>query len=164
MKHFLCLLLFVFALSSRVGAADLEDPWDFHGLVLGSSEEVVLQKFPGFQCESEGPVRRCKTVFNFAEHPGFLSSKGGTYVSLVFASDKLVNVGVMLPPAVFDEAYSKVKTVYGTPLSEKSEQVSTKDGRSFENKKIIWHKGVSTILYDKYYGNVGTSRLLYMTK
>lgn len=149
---------------STVNAAEPSSFWDFHGVFLGSNEKTILEKYPSFECKAGGSIRRCSTYFKFSEHPGFLSDNGATNVSLVFVDDKLVNIDIMWFPTAFEESYQKLKNAYGAPLNEKKEEIATADGRVLENKIVIWHNGVSTVRYDKYWGNAGVSRILYMLK
>lgn len=163
MKYLIIILSLIFSTLQIAKADEPSKLWDFHGLTLGASEQSVLAKYFDFECKSDGAIRRCISYFKCSEYPGFLCN-GATDVSLVFAENKLVNISFPWFPGMFEETLTKLKTNYGEPLDDKKEEIKTKDGKSYENRTIIWHNGVSTIKYEKYSGNIGISRILYMLK
>jgi hypothetical protein len=138
--------------------------WSFHGLTLGASESAVTKEFSEFSCKPDGPIRRCEGFVKFDARPGILSTNGATNVFLVFLQDRLVNIDVVWMPAFFDASYLVLEKNYGSPLSDKKDLIKTSDGREFENRTLVWHNGTSTIRYDKYWRNIGISRILYMLK
>jgi hypothetical protein len=137
--------------------------WDLHGLTLGSSEQTITNGFPELSCRDDGKLRRCDGYVKFSDHPGTLFN-GANNVSTVLLNDKLVNIHISAFPAMFDENYAKLEKEYGLPLDDKKGSIETSDGKAYENRTILWHNGTSTIQYDKYWRNVGVSRLLFMLK
>jgi hypothetical protein len=137
--------------------------WDLHGLTLGSSEQTITNAFPEFSCKDDGKLRRCDGYVKSSDHPGPLYN-GATNISIVLLNDKLVNIHILDFPAMFDENYAKLEKEYGLPLDDKKGSIETSDGKTYENRTILWHNGTSTIQYDKYWRNIKVSRLLYMLK
>lgn len=137
--------------------------WDLHGLTLGSSEQTITNAFPELSCKDDGKIRRCDGYVKFSDHPGPLFN-GANNISTVLLNDKLVNINILVFSAMFDENYAKMEKEYGVPLDDKKGSIETSDGKTYENRTILWHNGTSTIQYDKYWHNVGASRLLYMLK
>lgn len=158
------------ALTSSVSADDGTTPaktdnakfWSFHGLTLGASEATVKAAFPEFPCENDAHLRRCTATINFKKRPGVLSDFKSSPVSLVFLEDKLVNINIAVAPNAFDASVKELTKAYGAPLSDrKSTMKAGLIGRSVENRMVTWHNGNSTVRFEKYYQNTGSSRLLY---
>lgn len=153
-----------FLLCAASYASDKEAPYNFHGIQLGTSEKNVLEQQPEFECKEDGPVRRCSGYMRFSSQPGILSNNGATNVALVFAEDKLVNIHVMWIPAVFETTHKKFEEELGQPINRELQKIKTSDGKIYENSITQWHNGVSTVQYEKYWQDIGVSRILYMLK
>lgn len=155
---------------------------DFKGIPLGSTDEVVRQKFSELRCnvplqkaqtETNESIRKywetkaieadlvCQRAFADPEPPWpvreFAGHKAGS-VGFSYFAFKLVRAEATLPVFAFSDIVDGLTAKYGSPSSKTTEQLQNRMGATFLNEIVSWRRGNATLEITKYGRDLETAR------
>lgn len=140
------------------GPARADEPFDFKGIKLGSSEQQIKTAINGIDCYKPVKVvdRICSTSKeSFAGIPN-------VYLTAQLVDDQVNSINVSFPTSEFSAALSALNEKYGTSSDIKKETITTRVGVSYENEIYTWSKGGSTLVAKRYSYRVDRSSVEYM--
>lgn len=155
---------------------------EFKGLLLGSSENTLKDRFPDFVCRdpqddrqrrmadricTAAPSITCRPntwCENDPDKPWVYAGLRAKFLTALFYADQMHSLSVNIHSDQFDEVSRALIAKYGIPTNHETNILQTRAGTKYENKKLVWERPDSSLRIEKYSNSIDASSVRYTLK
>ena len=156
--------------------------FEFKGLLLGSSENTLKERFTDFVCRdpkddrqrrmadrvcTAAPSITCRPntwCENDPDKPWVYAGLRAKFLTALFYADQLHSISVNIHSDQFDQVSRALIVKYGAPTSQETNILQTRAGAKYENQKLIWERSESALSIEKYVNSIDSSSVRYTLK